>query len=151
MAKGTRGTDTKFERENELAIREAREADRVEPRAQAITYDARKGLVVVELRSGFAFGFPPERVGGLERANAAQLAKARVSPSGDGLHWDDLDVHASLTGLVADALNLSEWAPRLMGQTRSAAKARAARANGLKGGRPRRSGASRSRKTPSRS
>jgi hypothetical protein len=151
MAKGTRGTDTKFERENELAIREAREADRVEPRAQAITYDARKGLVVVELRSGFAFGFPPERVGGLERANAAQLAKARVSASGDGLHWDDLDVHASLTGLVVDALNLPEWAPRLMGQTRSAAKARAARANGLKGGRPRRSGASRSRKTPSRS
>lgn len=138
MAKTGRGTGAGFERENELAIREAREADRIEPRAQAITYDTHKGLVVVELRSGFAFGFPPERVGGLERATAAQLAKARVSPSGDGLHWDDLDVHASLTGLVADAMNLAEWAPRLMGQARSAAKARAARANGLKGGRPRR-------------
>jgi len=139
MAKAARGNDTKFERENELAIREAREADRAEPRAQTVVYDARKGLVLVEMRSGFAFGFPPERVGGLERATAAQLAKVRISASGDGLHWDDLDVHASLTGLVVDALNLVDWAPRLMGQVRSAAKARAARANGLKGGRPRRS------------
>lgn len=150
MAKGARVTEAEFERQNELAIREAREADRIEPRAQAVTYDARRGLVVVELRSGFAFGFPPERVAGLEGATAAKLATGRVSASGDGLHWDDLDVHASLTGLVADALNLGEWAPRLMGQVKSAAKARAARANGLKGGRPRGSGASRTRKAPSR-
>jgi hypothetical protein len=38
---------------------------------------------------------------------------------------------------MADALNLREWAPRIMGQVRSEAKARAARKNGLKGGRPR--------------
>ncbi len=150
MAKGARVNEAEFERQNELAIREAREADRIEPRAQAVTYDARRGLVVVELRSGFAFGFPPERVAGLEGATAGKLATGRVSPSGDGLHWDDLDVHASLTGLMSEALNLSEWAPRLMGQVKSAAKARAARANGLKGGRPRRSGESRSRKSPSK-
>jgi hypothetical protein len=136
MAKTTRRADGEFERQNEAAVREARELDRIEPRAQAIRYDSRRGLVLVELRSGFAFGFPPERVGGLEKATADELSKARLSPSGDGLHWDDLDVHASLTGLMAEALNLNEWAPRLMGQVRSAAKARAARANGLKGGRP---------------
>ena len=150
MAKGRRVNEAAFERQNELAVREAREADRIEPRAQAITYDGRRGLIVVELRSGFAFGFPPERVAGLEGALAAKLAMGRVSPSGDGLHWDDLDVHASLTGLMAEALNLGEWAPRLMGQVKSAAKARAARVNGLKGGRPRRSGDSMSRKTPSK-
>ena len=150
MAMGARVNEAAFERQNELAVREAREADRIEPRAQAITYDARRGLIVVELRSGFAFGFPPERVAGLEGALAAKLAMGRVSPSGDGLHWDDLDIHASLTGLMAEALNLGEWAPRLMGQVKSAAKARAARVNGLKGGRPRRSGDSMSRKTPSK-
>ena len=41
---------------------------------------------------------------------------------------------------MARLLNLREWAPRLMGQTRSEAKARAARENGLKGGRPRKAG-----------
>ena len=126
--------DAEFERQFEAATREGREADRIEPRATAVGYDAGKGLVLVELRSGFVFGFPPERIPGLESKTAKQLAGARVSPSGDGLHWDDLDVQVSLTGLVSDALKLEVWAPRLMGQLRSEAKARAARLNGLKGG-----------------
>jgi hypothetical protein len=96
--------------------------------------------VLVELCDGCVFGFPPERVPGLEEATRPQLSNVRISPSGDGLHWDDLDAHASLTGLVAEALNLRSWAPRIMGQISTEAKARAARKNGLKGGRPRRSG-----------
>lgn len=139
MAKGPRPDDADFERQNERAIREAREADRIEPRANTAAYDPGKGLVLVELRSGFAFGFPPERVPGLESATSQELSAIRISPSGDGLLWDELDVHVSLTGLMAAALNLGEWAPRFMGQIRSEAKAKAARANGLKGGRPRRS------------
>ena len=138
MAKAARKSDTDFERQNEVAVREAREADRIEPRATAIRYDSQAGLLIVELRSGFVFGFPPERVSGLASASAAELAKVRLSPSGDGMHWDDLDVDASLTGLIGDALNLREWAPRFMGQVRSEAKARASRLNGLKGGRPKR-------------
>jgi hypothetical protein len=130
-------TNADFERQNEAAIREAREADRIEPRANTVSYDSQKGVVVVELRSGFVFGFPPERVAGLEGTAAEQLANVRVSPSGDGLHWEELDTHVSLTGLMSEALNLREWAPRFMGQARSEAKARAARLNGLKGGRPR--------------
>jgi hypothetical protein len=135
--------------QNEAAVREAREADRIEPRASTVRYDAERGLVLVELRSGFAFGFPPERVAGLEAGTAKDLTIVRISPSADGLHWDNLDVDVSLTGLMADALNLREWAPRFMGQQRSEAKARAARMNGLKGGRPRRSQAARkAKKTP---
>jgi hypothetical protein len=141
--------DDDFGRQNEAAVREAREADRIEPRANAVLYDADRGLVLVELRSGFAFGFPPERVPGLEVGTAANLKNARISPSGDGLHWDDLNVDVSLTGLMADAINLREWAPRFMGQQRSEAKARAARLNGLKGGRPRRSQAARKSKNTS--
>jgi len=137
MARSRPTETTDFERQNEAAIREAREVDRIEPRANTVTYDAEKGFVLVELRSGFAFGFPPERVPGLDGTSAKQLAKVEISPSGDGLRWDDLDVHVSLTGLIAEAMNLKEWAPRVMGQTRSSKKARAARTNGLKGGRPR--------------
>lgn len=139
MAKRASIGDAEFERENARAIRAAREADRIEPRARAARYDLEQALVLVELRNGCLFGFPPERVLGLEDADPAELAEVRLSPSGDGLHWDDLDAHASLTGLMVEALNLREWAPRIMGQIRSPAKARAARANGLKGGRPRRS------------
>jgi hypothetical protein len=137
MAKTTGSSDSEFNRQNEQAIRAAREADEVEPRATAAIYDPDQALVFVHLRSGFAFGFPPERIPGLGKATGKQLSNVRISPSGDGLHWDGVDVDASLTGLMADALNLREWAPRIMGQVRSEAKAKAARKNGLKGGRPR--------------
>lgn len=142
MAKKTQPRASEFAQQNEAAVRKAREADRVEPRARSITYDAQRGLLLVELTNGFVFGFSPERVPGLKRATADDLAQARISPSGDGLHWDALDVDASLTGLVAGALSLREWAPRFMGQARSDAKARASRLNGRKGGRPRGSGLS---------
>src|SRR5690606_38816282 len=105
MAKPAKAHEGAFDEQNEVAVREAREADRIEPRANSVRYDSARGLLLVELRSGFAFGFPPERVSGLEAANAKELGKVRISPSGDGLHWDDLNVDASLTGLMADALN----------------------------------------------
>jgi hypothetical protein len=138
MAKSIRIDDSAFERENKTAVSLARKADRIEPRAAAVSYDAELRLVLVYLRNGFVFGFPPSTVSGLQRRTAKQLAAVRISPSGDGLHWDGLNAEASLTGLMRDALNLEEWAPRLMGQSRSAAKAQASRVNGLKGGRPRR-------------
>jgi hypothetical protein len=137
MAKASGISEIEFDRQNEQAIRAGREADHVEPRAAAVTYDRDQALVLVHLRSGFTFGFPPERIPGLEGATPKQLSNVRISPSGDGLHWDDADIHASLTGLMAEALNLRELAPRIMGQVRSEAKAKAARKNGLKGGRPR--------------
>jgi hypothetical protein len=137
MASWTPTAAEDFVRQNETALRRAREADRIEPRARSVAYDEERGLITVELRSGFLFGFPPERVG-LASASADELREIRVSPSGDGLHWDGLDAAVSLTGLVAEAFNLREWAPRYLGQFRSEAKARAARQNGMKGGRPRR-------------
>ena len=137
MAKWISATDEEIARQNEAAVRRAREADRIEPRARMVRYDEDRGLIMVELRSGFLFGFPPERVG-LATASAEDLRDVHVSPSGDGLRWDYLDAAVSLTGILAEALNLREWAPRYMGQITSEAKARAARQNGMKGGRPRR-------------
>lgn len=137
MADPARAPEARLEVQYEVAIREAHEADLIEPRATATAYDPRQGLILVRLRGGCAFGFPPDQVDGLGNATADQLSNIRLSPSGDGLHWDELDVDVSLTGLMARALNLREWAPRIMGQVRSEAKARAARKNGMKGGRPR--------------
>ena len=122
---------------NQAAILRAREANRIEPRAESATYDPKQGLVLVILRHGFAFGFPPQAIEGLQAASAQELPQVLISPSGDGLHWDGLDVEVSVTGLIMRALNLRDWAPRILGQIRSEAKASAARKNGMKGGRPR--------------
>jgi hypothetical protein len=101
-----------FGTQNRAALREARNADRVEPRATAAAYDPARRLIMVDLRNGCTVGFPPDRVPALKGARPDQLAAIRIAPSGDGLHWDELDAHASLTGLVAEAFNLAEWAPR---------------------------------------
>jgi hypothetical protein len=137
MARKLESTKGGLEGLNQTAALRGQEADRVEPRAEGATYDLKRDLVVVILRGGFAFGFSPGAVEGLRDAPAQELSEIRISPSGDGLHWDGLDVDVSLTGLMMGALNLREWAPRILGQIRSEAKARAARENGRKGGRPR--------------
>ena len=137
MAKNDESTRGGLERLNQAAILRGQDADRIEPRAEGAVYDQERDLVLVMLRGGYAFGFPSGAMEGLQGATAQELSKVRISPSGDGLHWEGLDVDVSLTGLMMRALNLREWAPRILGQIRSEAKARAARKNGMKGGRPR--------------
>lgn len=137
MARKLESTKGGLEDLNRAALLRGQEADRIEPRADSATYDRERKLTLVILQGGFAFGFPPGAVDGLQGATPEELSQVRISPSGDGLHWDGLDVDISLTGLMTGALNLREWAPRILGQIRSEAKARAARKNGRKGGRPR--------------
>jgi len=137
MAKTDETTSRGLERLNQDAVLRGQVADRIEPRAEGAVYDSKRDLVFVSLGGGYAFGFPPEAVEGLQGATAQELSQVRISPSGDGLHWEGRDVDVSLTGLMMRALKLREWAPRILGQIRSEAKARAARKNGIKGGRPR--------------
>jgi hypothetical protein len=79
----------------------------------------------------------------LPKANLDQLARAELSSGGSGLHWEELDVDLSVAGLLLSSIGrrerLSELA-RLAGRSTSAAEAAAARANGAKGGRPRKNG-----------
>jgi hypothetical protein len=109
-------------------------------RAAEAVYDAAHERVVLELTNGVAFAFPVAIVPGLARASAAQRAELSLSPSGDGILWPQLDTEASVPGLIADAFGPGAVAMafgRLGGQAKSEAKAKAARANGTRGGRPR--------------
>lgn len=109
-------------------------------RAVAAHYDRETGRVMMELTNGFVFGFPAKTISALARATADQLAAVTLSPGGSGLHWEELDVDLSVPGLLLSSIGrsekLSELA-RLAGRATSPAKAAAARANGAKGGRPR--------------
>ncbi len=73
-------------------------------------------------------------------------APAQVHVTGPGqakfnLHWPDLDVDLPVGGLAAGLFGTHAWMTqalaRVAGQSTSAAKSAAARANGAKGGRPR--------------
>jgi hypothetical protein len=69
-----------------------------------------------------------------------QLSDVEVSPLGSGLRWDAFDIDLDVAGLLLSSIGRTEKARefgRLAGSAKSAAKTRAARANGAKGGRPR--------------
>lgn len=122
----------------EAASLRARRADASEPRATAARYDPDSRRVMIELHNGCTFGFPPDLEPALAHLSADVLAGVHVTSGGRALHWEEPDVHIDVPGLIAHAIGLDAWAPKYLGARTSAAKARAARENGRKGGRPRR-------------
>ncbi len=60
-----------------------------------------------------------------------------VIGAGYGLHWESLDLDYSVPGLMNGVFGTAKWMAARAGRSTSPAKAGAARANGRKGGRPR--------------
>jgi hypothetical protein len=114
-------------------------AAQTEPRAASARYDRRRGRMVIALTNGCSFTFPPRLAQGLEHASDEQIAAFEILGEGYGLHWESLDVDLSIPGLLAGLFGARSYMARHAGQARSPAKAAAARANGAKGGRPRKS------------
>ncbi|MDX0443838.1 DUF2442 domain-containing protein [Sinorhizobium medicae] len=123
----------------DAALDSGRIARGAEPRAASVRYDKRSGRIVVALTNGCTFAFPPRLAQGLEQASSGQLAAVEILGHGDGLHWGALDVDLSVTGLLSGIFGTKAYMARRAGQATSPAKAAAARANGAKGGRPRKS------------
>lgn len=129
--------------EHDVKMAEERMAKRrsASPHAVAAAYDRRIGRVVVQLSSGLELAFPPHLAQGLEGARPADLASIEISPTGLGLHFPRLDADLYLPALVQGVFGSEPWTAARMGMTgglaTSPAKADAARANGRRGGRPR--------------
>lgn len=121
------------------ALERGRAARANEPRAAAAHYDWQLGRVVVELTNGCTFAFPPRLAPELNDANEEQLAQVELLGTGSGLHWEALDADLSIPGLLAGLFGTRAHGARHAGQATSSAKAAAARVNGAKGGRPRKS------------
>jgi len=126
-------TDAKID----AALARGKIARMSEPRAAKARYDRKLGRVVVDLTNGCTFAFPARLAQGLERATDDQLAAVEILGGGYGLHWEALDTDISIPGLLAGIFGTKAYMARLAGRTKSLAKAAAARANGAKGGRPR--------------
>jgi hypothetical protein len=109
-------------------------------RAQSAHYDTRKKLVVIDLANGSSFSFPPQLAQGLAGARPSELAQIEITPQGSGLHWPKLDADLTIEGLLAGLFGSRSWMrthAAKAGSVKSSAKAQAAKANGAKGGRPR--------------
>jgi hypothetical protein len=111
------------------------------PRAVAARYDRRVSRVVVTLSNGLELAFPPHLAEGLADAKPADLAVIEITPAGLGLHWPRLDADLYLPALLEGLFGSPRWMAGLLGKSggsaRTEAKIAAARENGRKGGRPR--------------
>ena len=110
------------------------------PVAKAARYDSRRGLIVITLQGGCEFAFPVTLAEGLAGAPRSKLAKITISPNRLGLHWPLLDADLSVPALIEGAFGSRRWMQqigKLGGASRSSTKAKAARENGKRGGRPR--------------
>jgi hypothetical protein len=121
----------------DAAIERGKLALETEPRATSARYDRQLDRIFVDLTNGCTFAFPPRIAQGLEKATPDQLAEVEVLGLGFGLHWEAVDVDLSIPGLMAGIFGTKAYMARRAGQATSPAKAAAARANGARGGRPR--------------
>jgi hypothetical protein len=151
--------------EIDALVRRARALEPLRPRATSATYRESDDKVVITLATGVEVAVPRTHISGLEDAPPALtkigtldpgsglewpapalLAKIEILGPGSGLEWSALDVGCDVLELLGDALGLPYWTSDLApwmraigrkgGRVKSAAKTRAARANGKKGGRP---------------
>lgn len=107
----------------------------------AVAAHYRDGRIHVELNNGCAFEFPVDQAQGLSGADEADLQVIEIEASGLGLHWPRLNADLYVPNLVKGILGTRRWMASIGaagGRVKSAAKAEAARANGAKGGRPKR-------------
>ena len=107
-----------LEREYQISARRAAKADALEPRAKSAHYDKRSRRIVVDLRNGSRFMFPPELAQGLAGADDRALSNIHISPSGAGLSWPDLDADFSLPAIMAGIFGTREWMRKLSRQRR---------------------------------
>jgi len=96
--------------------------------------------VVVRLSTGLEISFSPRDAQGLETATWEQLREIEIDPPGFGLHLPALDADLYIPALLGGFFGSKRWMAarlgELGGKAKSAAKARASRANGRLGGRP---------------
>jgi hypothetical protein len=122
------------------AIARARPFAANDLRVIKVQYESKEDLVSLGFADGLKVSIPRKQLQGLERANLSQVSKIEIVGNGTGLHWPLLDVDHYVLGLLAHRFGTKRWMNeigRRGGMVKSEAKIKAARRNGLKGGRPR--------------
>ena len=114
------------------------------PTAVRVRYVPHSKRVVIMLSNDIEVSFPATSAQGLEHATPTDLEAIEISPSGLGLHFPKVDADIYLPALLQGFLGSEAWIQRQLaaraargGAAKTEAKAKAARANGAKGGRPR--------------
>ncbi len=127
--------------ELEAAAVRGAEMMKTEPRAKTASYDPETGRVIIEMVNGCTYMFPVALAEELRDADDRALTDVIVDGAGFNLHWPLIDADLYVPALVAGVFGTHDWMSKALarqaGRAKSPAKAAASRANGKKGGRPR--------------
>ena len=111
-----------------------------EPLAKTAVYMANLKVLIVGLTNGRRLFLPIEDLQGLQNATAKQLQNIEILGRGTGINFPDLDAGFYVPSLIEGVYGNRRWMSELGkrgGSARTEAKQIASRANGAKGGRPR--------------
>ncbi len=111
-----------------------------EPLARTVEHIQDLNLLLVGLSNGRRLVLPLEEVQGLGEATHLQLQHFELLGDGTGIRFPDLDVDLYVPALMEGVYGNRRWMAELGrkgGAAKSVAKRLASKANGAKGGRPR--------------
>ena len=107
--------------------------------AQSVSYDANGDRIVLEI-GDCSLGIPRWKIGELAGLSPEELSGIRLSAIGDAITAGPCDMQIDLASLIADIMPQTVVKKAFVkrgGRATSPTKANASRANGAKGGRPR--------------
>jgi hypothetical protein len=102
--------------------------------ADSVRYDARKDAIILKMVSGLVVSVPRKLSAELAKLDKRSLRYIGLTMFGEALEIKSKDLHLSVGGLLHRLLGIDH--SERGGRARTPAKARAARLNGRKGGRP---------------
>jgi hypothetical protein len=131
--------DPEFEIRYREALARGQERKRNEPFATTVRFVSDPSSYLIRLSTGVGFEIPAAAIHELEGATPEQLGQVSLFGEGEGIHWEALDVDISIGTLINRAFGetVRRMAARKAAATTSTARAKSARENGKKGGRPR--------------
>jgi len=131
--------DVTTDAEIDAALEDAKLHDN-DPVAKTVQYVPRYKLLIVELTNGRRLPLPIEDLQGLENATARQLQNIEILALGTDISFPAIDVDFYVPALIEGVYGNRRWMSELGkrgGSAKTKAKQAASRANGAKGGRPR--------------